>query len=423
MMKLNQVCYRTLHLKKSWTLSAYQSVGGYSALKYIIRTNMSPEEIIKEIKISSLRGRGGAGFPTYVKWDAIDRTQNEDKYVVCNSDEGEPGTCKDRYILTYNPHQLIEGMIIAGYTIGAKIGYNYIRGEFWLPFKRMEEAIKEAYIFGFLGKNILNSNINFDLYNHLGAGSYICGEETALLNSLEGKIGQPRFKPPLPAKFGLYGKPTLINNTETLASIPLIVEKGGEWFLNIGKPPNNGGTKCFSVTGHVNRPGNYEVSLGTPFRSVLSLAGGVYGGNKIKAVIPGGTSMKVVLGEIMMDLDLDFDSLRDIGSGLGSGAIIVMNENTCMVNALYCITKFYMEESCGQCTPCREGVGWMFRLVRKIKYGLGNLNDIDTLINIANNIEGKTICAFGDAASWPVQSFIKNFYDEFECFIKKKIFF
>jgi NADH-quinone oxidoreductase subunit F len=419
MVEQNQVCYRTFHLPEPWTLSSYQSIGGYSAWQRILKEKTPPQQIIEDVKTSALRGRGGAGFPTGLKWSFVNRNAPGQKYVVCNSDEGEPGTCKDREILARNPHQLIEGMAIAGYTMGATVGYNYIRGEFWLPFERMEAALKEAYAAGLIGKNILGSGVDFDLYNHLGAGAYICGEETALLNSLEGKKGMPRFKPPFPANFGLYGKPTTVNNTETFASIPVIMEKGGEWFLKLGKP-NNGGTKCFSVSGHVNNPANFEIPLGTPFKTLLELAGGVIHGRKIKAVIPGGTSMKVLPGDVMMNLDMDFDSIQKAGSGLGSGAVIIMDETTCMVDVLYRISEFYMDESCGQCTPCREGTGWLVRLIHRIKEGQGEPGDIEKLANIADKIEGRTICALGEAAAWPVQSFVKHFYHEFDYFLKHK---
>ncbi len=419
MVELNQVCYRTLHLPEPWSLKAYESVGGYSAWRRILKEQTPPQHIIDELKTSALRGRGGAGFPTGLKWSFMNRNAPVQKYVVCNSDEGEPGTCKDRDILRYNPHQLIEGMAIAGYVMGATVGYNYIRGEFWEPFERTELALKEAYKAGLLGKNILDSKFDFDLHNHLGAGAYICGEETALLNSLEGKKGQPRFKPPFPANYGLYGKPTTINNTETFASVPVIMEKGGEWFLKLGKP-NNGGSKCFSVSGHVNKPANFEIPLGTPFATLLELAGGMRDGRRIKAVIPGGTSMPVLPGDVMMKLDMDYDSIQKAGSGLGSGAVIVMDETTCMVDALYRISEFYMDESCGQCTPCREGTGWLVRLLHRIKEGHGEPGDVEKLLNVANNIEGRTICALGEAAAWPVQSFIKHYFHEFEYFIKHK---
>ncbi|MFU8798087.1 MAG: NADH-quinone oxidoreductase subunit NuoF, partial [Gammaproteobacteria bacterium] len=371
-MTLNQVCFRTLNLEQPWALKTYISAGGYEVWKKILREKTPPENIIAELKISALRGRGGAGFPTGLKWSFIKRDTPGQKYVVCNSDEGEPGTCKDRDILRYNPHQLIEGMAIAGYVMGATVGYNYIRGEFYEPFERCEEALKEAYAVGLLGKNILDSGCDFDLYNHTGAGAYICGEETALMESLEGKKGFPRFKPPFPANFGVYGRPTTINNTETFASVPIILEKGGQWFLELGRP-NNGGTKIFSVTGHVNKPGNYEVPLGMPFKELLAMAGGVRNGHQLKAVIPGGSSMPVLPGNIMMDLDMDYDSIVKAGSYLGSGAVIIMDETTCMVKALARISHFYKEESCGQCTPCREGTGWLFRLVHRIEHGHGRM--------------------------------------------------
>ena len=418
-MNLNQVCYRTLHLDKPWTLDAYISVGGYSVWKKILKEQTPAEDIIAELKHSCLRGRGGAGFPTGLKWSFMNRNSPEQKYVVCNSDEGEPGTCKDRDILRYNPHQLIEGMAIGGYVMGATRGYNYIRGEFWEPFERMEQALEEAYQAGLLGSNILGSGFDFDLYNHLGAGAYICGEETALLDSLEGKKGQPRFKPPFPANFGLYGKPTTINNTETFASVPSILEKGGDWFLELGKP-NNGGTKLFSVSGHVNKPGNFEIPLGTPFKDLLEMAGGVLNGRKLKAVIPGGSSMPVLPGDVMMDLDMDYDSIQKAGSGLGSGAVIIMDETTCMVDALARLSEFYYEESCGQCTPCREGTGWLARIVHRIEHGEGEQSDLALLKRVADNIEGRTICALGEAAAWPVQSFLKHFYDEFKYPIDNK---
>lgn len=416
-MELNQVCYRTFHLNEPWTLKAYESVGGYQVWRRILQEKTDPKQIIEELKLSALRGRGGAGFPTGLKWSFINRNIPIQKYIVCNSDEGEPGTCKDREILRNNPHQLIEGMAIAGYVMNATAGYNYIRGEFWGPYLRSEAALKEAYAAGLLGKNILNTDISFDLYNHLGAGAYICGEETALLNSLEGKKGMPRFKPPFPANFGLYGKPTVVNNTETYASVPVILEKGGEWFLKLGKP-NNGGTKCFSVTGHVNKPGNFEIPLGTPFKTLLELAGGMRDGKKIKAVIPGGSSMPVLPGHIMMDLDMDFDSIQKAGSGLGSGAVIIMDETTDMVDVLYRISEFYMDESCGQCTPCREGTGWMVRLLHRIKSGDATRADVDQLVHVADMIEGRTICALGEAAAWPVQSFVKHFKEEFYARVK-----
>lgn len=418
-MLTNEICFRTLDLKDPWTLKTYESAGGYAVWKKILKEQTPPEAIIAELKTSALRGRGGAGFPTGLKWSFISRNTPGQKYVLCNSDEGEPGTCKDRDIMRYNPHQLIEGMAIAGYVMGATVGYNYIRGEYDEPFMRCEAALKEARAAGFLGKNILGSGIDFELHNHKGAGAYICGEETALMESLEGKKGFPRFKPPFPANYGLYGRPTTINNTETLASVPIILAKGGQWFLDLGKP-NNGGCKIFSVTGHVNKPGNYEVPLGIPFKELLELAGGMKDGRKLKGVIPGGSSMPVLPGDVMMNVTMDYDGIAKAGSMLGSGAVILMDETTCMVKILARIAHFYKEESCGQCTPCREGTGWMWRILHRIEHGKGRLEDLGLLDSVAARIMGRTICALGDAAAMPVQSFIKYFRDEFVYHIEHK---
>ena len=415
----NEVCFNTLHLDKPWTLKTYQSAGGYAAWKKILKEKTPAESIITELKKSVLRGRGGAGFPTGLKWSFMPRSAPGQKYIVCNSDEGEPGTFKDRDILRFNPHALIEGMAIAGYTIGATVGYNYIRGEFWEPYERFEAALDEARAAGLIGKNILGSGVDFELHTHLGAGAYICGEETALLESLEGKKGQPRFKPPFPASYGLYGKPTTVNNTETFAAVPYIINHGGDAFLNLGRP-NNGGTKIFSVSGDVARPGNYEVPLGTPFATLLAMAGGMRDGGKLKAVIPGGSSMPVLPAGIMMATDMDFDSVAKAGSMLGSGAVIVMNETRCMVKCLLRLAYFYYEESCGQCTPCREGTGWLYRMVDRIEHGKGRAEDLDLLDHVADNIQGRTICALGDAAALPVKSFIKHFRDEFQHHIDHK---
>ena len=416
----NQVCFTTMQYDEPWTLDNYIKTGGYDALKKVLVDKMSQEDVIETVKASALRGRGGAGFSTGLKWSFMPRTAPGNKYIVCNSDESEPGTCKDRDILRYNPHAVIEGMIIGGYAIGATAGYNYLRGEFHHePFERFEDALKEAYEAGYLGKNILGSDFSFDLYTHLGAGAYICGEETALLESLEGKKGQPRFKPPFPANFGLYGKPTTINNTETLASVPTIIRNGADWFLNLGRP-NNGGEKLFSMSGHVNTPGNFEVPMGTPFSELLEMAGGMRNGNKIKAVIPGGSSMPVLPGDVMMGVDMDYDSIQKAGSYLGSGAVIVMDETTCMVKALMRLSRFYYMESCGQCTPCREGTGWMYRVLERIENGRGRPEDLELLESAAGQIAGHTICAFGEAAAWPVQSFLKHFREEFEYHITHK---
>jgi NADH-quinone oxidoreductase subunit F len=415
----NEVCFRTLHKDRPWRLDTYQSEGGYEALKKVLAEKMPPEDIIAAVKQSGLRGRGGAGFPTGLKWSFINRTAPGDKYVVVNSDEGEPGTFKDRDILRYNPHALIEGIIICGYAIGAVAGYNYIRGEFWEPYERFEEALAEAREAGLLGDNILGSGFDFDIHTHLGAGAYICGEETALLESLEGKKGQPRFKPPFPAMFGLYGRPTVINNTETLASVPDIIRQGADWFREIGVE-NSGGPKLFSVSGNVARPGNYEVPLGTPFSELLELAGGMRDGRPLKAVIPGGSSAPVLPGDVMMDLTMDYDAIAKAGSMLGSGAVIVMDDTNCMVKVLDRISYFYYEESCGQCTPCREGTGWMHRVVHRIETGAGRNEDLDLLDDVAAKIMGRTICALGDAAAMPVAGFIKHFRDEFQYHIDHK---
>lgn len=415
----NQVCFRTLTTNhaKPWSLENYLALGGYSSLKKILSEKIPPEKIIEELKLSSLRGRGGAGFPTGLKWSFVPRHLSGQKYLVCNSDESEPGTFKDRDIMRYNPHQVLEGMAIAGYVMGATVGFNYMRGEYTEPFERLEGALKEATEAGLLGKNMLGSGIDFDIVNLLGAGAYICGEETALMESIEGKRGLPRFKPPFPANFGVYGRPTNINNTESLASVPVILEKGGQWFLELGKP-NNGGTKIFSISGHVNKPGNYEIPLGTPFKDLLELAGGIWKGRKLKAVIPGGSSVPVLPAHIMSELTMDYDSLSKAGSMLGAGSVIVMDDTTCMVKALTRIAYFYFEESCGQCTPCREGTGWLYRMLKRIQDGQGKWEDLEKLDSVAGQIMGRTICALGDAAAMPVQSFLKHFRPEFEAYIK-----
>ncbi len=397
----------------NWRLKDYEARGGYAALKKILAEKIPPEQVIAEVKKSALRGRGGAGFPTGLKWSFMPRSFPGQKYMVCNSDEGEPGTFKDRDILRYNPHILIEGMWIAGYATGTTVGYNYIHGEIWEVYEQFEQALAEAYAAGYLGRNILGSGVHFDLHAYHGYGAYICGEETALLESLEGKRGQPRFKPPFPASYGLYGKPTTINNTETFAAVPWIILNGAEKYLELGRP-NNGGTKLFSMSGDVERPGNYEVRLGTPFARLLEMAGGMRGGRKIKAVIPGGSSMPVLPGETMLRTDMDYDSIAKAGSMLGSGAVIVMDETRCMVRCLERLSYFYFEESCGQCTPCREGTGWLYRMVHRIETGRGRMEDLGVLVNAADNIAGRTICALGDAAALPVKSFIEHFRGEFE---------
>ncbi len=417
-MLLNQVCYRTKFSEEPWSLKTYLELGGYDVFKKILKDKRTQEDIIAEIKLSNLRGRGGAGFPTGLKWSFMPIHQKGPKYILCNADESEPGACKDRDILRFNPHQIIEGMMIGGYVTGAQVGYCYLRGEFSKePYHRMKKALEEAYELGLLGKNIQNSGIDFDLHLVLGAGAYICGEETALMESIEGKKGQPRFKPPFPANYGLFGAPTNINNVETFASIPVILQKGGQWFADLGKP-NNGGTKIFSVSGHVNHPGNFEVSLGIPFKDLLSLAGGMLNNKKLKAVIPGGSSTPVLPASIINDLTMDYDALAKAGSMLGSGSVIVLDEDTDMPKLLERISLFYYRESCGQCTPCREGTGWLWRLLKKINTGGGSIQDLEQLDKVASQIMGRTICALGDAAAMPVRSFIKNFRSEFESKLK-----
>ncbi len=415
---MNAVCYATLGQKSSWSLETYEKNRGYEAWKKLLSERPAPEDVIDKIKASGLRGRGGAGFPTGLKWSFMPKDASVQKYVVCNSDESEPGTCSDRDILRFNPHAVIEGMAIAGYAMRATVGYNYIRGEFLAePVPRFEAAVAEAYEAGLLGGNILGSGVDFDLYTFVGAGAYICGEETALLESLEGKQGKPRFKPPFPANKGLYGQPTTINNTQTFASVPAIMRNGAEWFSELGVD-GSGGTAIFSVSGHVESPGNFEVGLGIPFRELLALAGGVWKGRQLKAVIPGGSSAPVLPGEIMLETNMDFDSVKKAGSMLGSGAVMVMDETTCMVRVLERIARFYHMESCGQCTPCREGTGWMHRVLRRILEGGGRPEDLDLLDAMSRQIEGHTICAFGDAAAWPVQSFIRHFRPEFQYMIE-----
>ena len=416
----NQVIFEALAHERSWTLAGYRASGGYQAWEKMLREQTPREKVIEEVKASGLRGRGGAAFPTGVKWSFMPRSSPIQKYVVCNSDESEPGTCHDRDILRYNPHSVIEGMAIGGYAMNATVGYNYIRGEFLgEPVPRFAAALEEAYAAGLLGSNILGSGVQFDLHMFVGAGAYICGEETALLESLEGKPGRPRFKPPFPANFGLYGKPTTINNTQSFASVPAIMRKGAAWFAGLG-PVNSGGTVIFSVSGHVARPGNFELPLGIPFKELLAVAGGVWKGRRLKAVIPGGSSVPVMPAEAILPINMDYDSVKKAGSSIGTGAMIVMDDSTCMVRALERLSRFYMSESCGQCTPCREGTGWLDRMLKRILSGEGRPEDLTLLVDVANRIEGHTICALGDAAAWPVQSFLKHFRPEFEYMIEHK---
>jgi len=427
-----QTCFHGRHLQpqiyagldgKNWRLKDYEARGGYQALRTILGMHgaeaMTQDQVIATMKESGLRGRGGAGFPTGLKWSFMPRQFPGQKYLVCNSDEGEPGTCKDRDILEFNPHIVIEGMAIAAYAMGISVGYNYIHGEIFQTYDRFEEALEEARAAGYLGDKIMGSTFNFQLHAAHGFGAYICGEETALLESLEGKKGQPRFKPPFPASFGVYGKPTTINNTETFAAVPWIIRNGGPAYLACGKP-NNGGTKIFSVSGDVELPGNYEVPMGTSFAKLLELAGGVRGGRQLKAVIPGGSSAPVLPASIMMDTTMDYDAIAKAGSMLGSGAVIVMDDTRCMVKSLQRLSAFYMHESCGQCTPCREGTGWLWRIVDRLESGQGKAADMDLLDSVAENIMGRTICALGDAAAMPVRGMLKHFRPEFEHHITHK---
>ena len=427
-----ETCFHNRHLNpqiyagldgKNWNLQAYEARGGYQALRKVLGVGaeaaLTQDQVIATVKESGLRGRGGAGFPTGLKWSFMPRQFPGAKHLVCNSDEGEPGTCKDRDILMFNPHIVIEGMAIAAYAMGISLGYNYIHGEIFQVYERFEAALEEARSAGYLGDQILGSNFNFQLHAAHGFGAYICGEETALLESLEGKKGQPRFKPPFPASFGLYGRPTTINNTETFAAVPWIIRNGGQAYLECGKP-NNGGTKIYSVSGDVNLPGNYEVPMGTSFAKLLELAGGVRTGRKLKAVIPGGSSSPVLPASVMMDCTMDYDSIAKAGSMLGSGAVIVLDDSRCMVKSLQRLSYFYMHESCGQCTPCREGTGWLSRMVDRIESGHGRKEDMDLLNSVADNIQGRTICALGDAAAMPVRAMIKHFRPEFEYHVEHK---
>ena len=427
-----QTCFHGRHISpqilagidgSDWRLKDYVARGGYQALRKVLGRDgndaMTPDQVIATVKESGLRGRGGAGFPTGLKWSFMPRQYAGPKYLMCNSDEGEPGTCKDREILQFNPHIVIEGMLIAAYAMGIGTGYNYIHGEIFQTYHRFEEALAEARAAGLLGDNILGSGFSFQLHAFHGFGAYVCGEETALLESVEGKKGQPRFKPPFPPSYGLYGKPTNINNTETFAAVPWIINHGGKAYLECGKP-NNGGTKIYSVSGDVELPGNYEIPMGTPFAKLLELAGGVRRGRQLKAVIPGGSSTPVLPAAIMMDCTMDYDSIAKAGSMLGSGALIVMDDSRCMVKSLQRLSYFYMHESCGQCTPCREGTGWLYRVVDRIENGQGRPDDMDLLDNVAESIMGRTICALGDAAAMPVRAMLKHYRAEFEYHVEHK---
>jgi NADH-quinone oxidoreductase subunit F len=415
---LNETLFQQYFHEECRPIDFYlNKMNGYSALKKAF--GMTQDQIIEQMKLSNMRGRGGAGFPTGIKWGFIPKQSSKPKYLVCNADESEPGTFKDRDIMRYIPHLLIEGMVIGAYAIGAHHGYIYIRGEYYREAGLLNEAIDEAYEKGYLGKNILGSGFDFDLTVHRGAGAYICGEETGLLNSLEGKRGEPRVKPPFPAQSGAFGGPTIVNNVETLAAVPYIINKGGEWFSKLGKLEKSGGTRLFCVSGHVKKPGLYELpSGGVTLRELIyDYCGGILNDKKLKAVIPGGSSAPVLTAD-EIDVVLDIEPLMKIGSMLGSAAIMVVSEDQCVVKLIWRITKFYAHESCGQCTPCREGCKWMEDIIHRILVGKGREQDLDLLLDIASKINQKTLCALGDAAAGPVDSFVRKFRSDFEAYIR-----
>jgi len=415
-MKTEPILSRNFNVADAWKIATAESRGAYVTAKKVL-TSLQPDEVTNQVLAANLRGLGGAGFPTGKKWQFLPKDGKKPVYLVVNADEGEPGTCKDRLILERDPHQMIEGMMLAAFAIRSRKAYIYIRGEYVLPFKRTQAAVDEAYAKGYLGKKIFGTDIDLDIVVHRGAGAYICGEETALLNSLEGGRGYPRLKPPFPAIVGLFGCPTIVNNVETLACVPHILKNSPEWFAKLGSA-GNGGTHLFSLSGHVNKPGVYELPMGIPLREIIeNYGGGVKGGRKLKAVIPGGISAKILTAS-EIDVNMDYDSLRNAGTMLGSAGIMVMDDTTCMVKMLYYATKFFSHESCGQCSPCREGTGWAHKIVTRIYEGRGNLKDLDSLLVIAKNMEGRTICVFADAAAWPIQSYITKFRAEFEEYIK-----
>jgi NADH-quinone oxidoreductase subunit F len=396
-------------------IDVYEKSGGYKAIQKALK--MSPASIIDEVKKSGLRGRGGACFPTGLKWTFMPQNSDKPKYLCVNGDESEPASFKDRQIFEHNPHQLIEGILIAAFTLGIKTSYVYIRGEYLSWIEMLQKALDDAYTKNYIGKNIFNSEFSTDIFIHRGAGAYICGEESSLMNSIEGIRPYPRNKPPFPAQNGLWGCPTTINNVETIANIPPIINKGGEWFSKIGAEKHPG-TLLFGVSGHVNNPGVFELPTGTLLKDIIyNYAGGVKGGKKIKAIIPGGSSMPPIRGDEIEGLKMDAESIKTVGSSIGTGGIIVMDETTDLVKVLTRIAKFYWHESCGQCTPCREGTGWMLKILQRIDTGDGVISDLDLLVEVANNIEGNTVCALGDAAAWPVKFTLKKFRKEFEDYI------
>jgi NADH-quinone oxidoreductase subunit F len=415
---MTQVLTSRFHLKgEACDIDVYEKTGGYAGLAKALK-EFTPDQVIDEVKKSALRGRGGAGFPTGMKWSFVPKESKRPKYVVCNADESEPGTGKDRDLMRYDPHQLIEGMIIASYALGSHTAYIYIRGEYWFIKEILEKAVAQAYAKGYLGKNILGSGYDIDLHVHPGAGAYICGEETALLESLEGKRGHPRLKPPFPAVVGLYGGPTVVNNVETLAVVPHLILKGGDWYKSLGTE-KSGGTKLFTVSGHVARPGNYEVPMGYPLMKLINEdCGGMTGGRKLKAVIPGGSSVPILSAAECEKVNLDYESVAAAGTMLGSGGIIVMDETTDIFETTRNLTHFYKHESCGWCTPCREGTRWLFNVFERMHRFEGRPGDVELLYDLADKILGKSFCALGDAAAMPVQSAIRKFPDDFNRRIK-----
>ena len=417
-MKEQDKIFTNLYGQQPASLAASKKRGDWDNTKALILKGR--DWVIEQVKASGLRGRGGAGFSTGMKWSFMPKNHPKPSYLVVNADESEPGTCKDRDILRYEPHKLIEGCILACIGIGAHTCYIYIRGEFYNEAVILQKAIDEAYQNGLVGKNACGSGDNIDIYLHRGAGAYICGEETALLESLEGKKGQPRLKPPFPAGAGLYGCPTTINNVESIAVVPTILRRGAEWFASLGKP-NNTGTKLFCISGHVNKPCNVEEEMGIPLKELVEKhAGGIRGGwDNLKAIIPGGSSVPMLPKNICEAVTMDFDSLRNAGSGLGTGGLIVMDQSTDIIYAIARLSKFYMHESCGQCTPCREGTGWMWRVMMRLVRGEAKIEEIDQLLDVTKQVEGHTICALGDAAAWPIQGLIRHFRDEIEERIKR----
>jgi len=412
-----KVISRRFELPNSASIDTYLAHEGYEALRKALA--MTPEAIVEEVKKSALRGRGGAGFSTGMKWSFVPRQSPKPKYIVCNADESEPGTCKDRLLMEHDPHQLIEGILIAGIAVDSHRGYIYVRGEYRYLIEILDRAIEEAYARGFLGKNILGSGFDFDLCTHTGAGAYECGEESALLESLEGKRGIPRIRPPFPAVAGLYQCPTVLNNVETYSSVPAIILRGGDWYHGLGTP-KNGGTRLFVLSGHINRPGVYELPLGLPLRKMIyEVGGGIPGGKRLKAVVPGGSSTPILVEE-HLDTPMDFDSLAKLGSFLGSGGVVVMDEDTCMVQVALRIMQFYAHESCGWCIPCREGTMWLHKLLGRFHRGEGVKSDVDLIGELAQNILGRTFCPLGDAAAMPTISIVKHFRHEFEMHLDGK---